>query len=562
MTALRRQAPAVAPSGRSSEWIRQQRDRSEELISAPASDFTAVYYAVYHLRSLLDDYPEAAGRRTVAVLEDLLKREDFASQRQGLFLFRQAALTLVSVMVRAGGPSTDDGDLVCEAQNSIGRVLAETWGHAHRAMAESLGSLPVAVVGPRVEGGWFHDKQDRCLDLGRLLDWHGLTRIGTDRTFGRSRVFRLAGDNRILVLKATRPGENPRGLIDEVLWMCRLAEMAGSFPGRFDIPVPLGLDGHYLFRMTGVDVPGGAPDSVKGHAIAFLAHPDYFAYPVGPGNSGLDGAAFTELMVRNAWLMGKLMAEGVVHTAPIPLFHNRVQTDRRRDGGHYEWFRAGRLDRWLASCDYPNLGVTGLRDFEHFVALSDRNANLYRHIGTHFLSLLLIMGAYFRGKADRRGLDPEGHPVDVRDLFDPDLLAELIEGVFRAYYEGFTGTPFTGPLPLDIPGLVLAMIEEMGVDRHMEEVLRVADQEGMTDVDYRVFLEERGFSGARIKRLPRGAADIIFHSGPHLGGFNRPISLPEMIRAVETFSALCMAGRYRQCRAAGHVHPEEWDPGV
>ena len=559
MTALRRHAAAGALR-RGPEWIRRRRDRSEELISASASDFTAVYYAVYHLRSLLADHPGAAEPRTVGVLEDLLKREDFASQRQGLFLFRQAALTLVSVMVRTGGALDENPDMARRAGRSIERVLAETWGHAHRAMAESLGSLPAAAARPRVDDDRPHGGRRRVLDLDRLLDEHGLKRTGTDRVAGRSRVFRLAGDHRILVLKATRPGENPEGLLNEALWMRRLTGAAGSFPLRFDIPFPLGLDGRYLFRLTGAP---DHPDRSDGHAIVFLAHPDYFSYPVGRDGGGLDDAAFAELVARNAWLLGKLTGRGIVHTAAIPLFHNRVQADRRRDGGQYEWFRAGRLDRWLASCDYPNLGITGLRDLEHLVPASDRETNLYRHIGAHFLSLFLIVGAHFRGKApERRGLDPDGRPVDVRDLFDPALLGDLIGKIFSAYHEGFAGTPFTGPPPVDIPELVLAMIKEMGVDRHMEEVLRAVDQKEMSDAGFRAFLEERGFSDDRIRGLPQGAADIVFHSGPHLGGFNRPISLPELIRAVETFSALCMAGRYRRCRADGRVRPDQWDPGA
>ncbi len=555
----RRRAPSVAPR-RGPEWIRRQRDRSEDLISAPASDFTAVYYAVYHLRSLLTDHPWAAEPRTVSVLEDLLKREDFARQRQGLFLFRQAALTLVSIMVRTGGAVDEGAALARQAERSIEQVLAKTWGHAHRAMAESLGSLPVAVAGPCVEDDWAHGDRGRVLDLDRLLDGHGLKLTGTDRVIGRSRVFRLADDDRILVLKATRPGENPEGLLNEALWMRRLAGAAGFFPLRFDIPFPLDLDGRYLFRLTGFP---GHPARSGGHAIVFLAHPDYFSYPVGRGGGGLDDRAFRELMARNAWLLGKLTGRGIVHTAAIPLFHNRVQADRRRDRGRYEWFRAGRLDRWLASCDYPNLGITGLRDLEHLVPASGRETNLYRHIGSHFLSLLLIVGAHFRGKApERRGLDPDGRPVDARNLFDPALVGDLIREIFGAYHEGFAGTPFTGPSPVDIPELVLAMIEEMGVDRHMEEVLRAVDQEGMSDAGFRAFLEERGFSDDRIRGLPKGAADIVFHSGPHLGSFNRPISLPELIRAVETFSALCMAGRFRRCRADGRVRPDQWDPGA
>jgi hypothetical protein len=266
-------------------------------------------------------------------------------------------------------------------------------------------------------------------------------------------------------------------------------------------------------------------------------------------------------MEQNAWLLGKLTGLGIVHTAPIPLFHNRVQAERRRDGGRYEWFRAGRLDRWLASCDYPNLGPTGIRDFEHFETVSDARTNLYRHIGAHFLSLTLILGAYFRAKAPNlRGLDASGKPVDVRDFFDPALMTDILETVFKAYCDGFAGAPFADSIPLDIPELVQRMIEEMGVDRHLEEVLRTPDQNQMMDSEFRAFLTERGFSDDRINKMPKGATDIVFHSGPHLGGFNRPISLPELIRAVETFSGLCVAWRYQRRRAAGEIGWKDWKP--
>jgi hypothetical protein len=550
-----------AAAARDPEWVRRQRARSEELIAASTSDFTAVYYAVYHLRTLLDAHPRAADKATVSVLEALLKRDDFAGQRQGLFLFRQAALTLVSIMVRNHGEAGGAEALGRQARESLHRVLADVWGHAHRAVAESLGSLPVAVSGPSPEtdthpGG--HTDRTLPLDMDRLLARHGLKIGGPPRAMGRSRIFKLAGDPRILVLKATRPGEAPGSLINEVCWMHRLRRI--RFPVRFDIPLPLNQEGVRLFRLKRLP---GSPGQRCGYGILFLVHPDYFTYPAGAGSEPMAGAEFKDLMERNAWLLGRLTSLGVVHTAPIPLFHNRVQADRRRDGGRYEWFRAGRLDRWLASCDYPNLGMSGLRDFEHLVSISDREENLYRHIGAHFLSLFLVLGAFFRGRAaHRRGTDEAGTPVDARHLFDPALLSDLIETIFTAYYQGFVGTPFTDPIPLNLPELVLAMVEEMGVDRHMEEVLRIPDQEIMSDAEFQGFLKMRGISDDRIGNLTRGAADIVFQSGPHLGEFNRPISLPELIRAVETFSALCMADRYRQCRAAGDLHWRDWEPGA
>ena len=64
------------------------------------------------------------------------------------------------------------------------------------------------------------------------------------------------------------------------------------------------------------------------------------------------------------------------------------------------------------------------------------------------------------------------------------------------------------------------MIEEIGVDRHMEEIFRAADQEEMTDKEFRGFLKNRGYSNEEIDNFQRGEKDIIIHSGPHLGEFN------------------------------------------
>jgi hypothetical protein len=44
--------------------------------------------------------------------------------------------------------------------------------------------------------------------------------------------------------------------------------------------------------------------------------------------------------------------------------------------------------------------------------------------------------------------------------------------------------------------------------------------------------------------LNLGEKDILITSGPHLGDFNRQISLPELIEGVAAMSAVCIAGRF------------------
>jgi len=323
-----------------------------------------------------------------------------------------------------------------------------------------------------------------------------------------------------------------------------------SFPLRFEIPRPIKIDGSIVFRLQNPPpaLAGTTDSGAQCYAIAFSAHKDYFCYPNDHENNGrLGDQDFKEILFRNAWLLGKLTAMGIVHAAPIPLFHNRVQQTRRTDHGMYEWPRGGRLDRWLYSCRYPNFGLTGLRDFEHLVAVRGTGAEIYRHIGTHILSLLLVAGSYFRNKDPvRYGIDDQGQPVDARDLFDKPFFNELIQGVFLNYYSGFVEKTFQGEIPVDPQQFVSRMIDEMGIDRHMEEILRVPDQREMTDHEFKSFLEQRGFTSRKIEQLEKGSRDITLQTGPHLGGFNQRISIPELIEFLSSVSAFCVAGKYKQ----------------
>jgi hypothetical protein len=282
-------------------------------------------------------------------------------------------------------------------------------------------------------------------------------------------------------------------------------------------------------------------------AMAYRAHVDYFIYPNEP--AGLDrrlSAELPEMMHRNAFLLGRLIGYGLVHTAPIPLFHNRMQQTRRDDHGLYDWPLAGRLDRWLESCSYPNIGITGIRDFEHFETVMHAGQSLYWHIGIHMVSLLLVIGSCFRNKEKGLiGCDEQGRPIDARRLFDRLLLKNMVRMAFAGYYHGFVGSAYDDELPFDLDRLANRMIEEMGVDNHMEEILRRYDQLHMSDDCFEAFLLEYGFSSSEVRASRRGQRDIVVHTGPHLGGFNEGISLVELIEAAAASSATFIVGRYR-----------------
>ena len=480
----------------------------------------------------------------IPAVRDLMIESPLAHRRPGLFLFREAAGFLASAMVHGRRRIAD------AAFTALRSVLEKGGGFAHRTAAEALGGLPHGIM-PATDAAAGHAP-------AMPASWRELKKIGgaggagTPVWRGRSLVTAPDGQGRVLVCKWARRGESGRALAREVFWMSRLQFFAGDLPVRFDVPVPVCYRGRRLFRIRPGQRAAGAPPpdiDPSGTAVAFVANAAYFRYPNGPADHDrLPGSAFRRVMAQNAFLLGRLAAAGVLHTAPIPLFHNRVQVHRRRDRGRYEWYRAGRLDRWLASCTHPNFGPTGLRDFEHLAPLEEDGRSLYRCIGTHFLSLLLVLGSYFRGREPgRMGTDPNGTPVDARGLFDPQLMHDTIHDVFTMYCEGLTGHRPGFPLPVDVAQLVFRMIEEMGVDRHMTEILRKADQLQMSGAAFSRFLARRGIDTAG---MTKAAGDIVLQTGPHLGAFNEPISLPELIRAVEAFSGLAVAARFREAADA------------
>lgn len=503
--------------------------------------FTATYLAVCDLHGLIKVRPSIGCAETIAVLEGVLRSTDFVSETQALFLYRQAADALVTIVMDSEGAV-----LASHALATLENLLGQTQGHSHRASAEALGSLPVCVQGPCLSRQSLQGVP--LVDWDELVDKNESLPGACPLLLGRSLVVATGGPDLVLVVKLAQDKQAVQWMYEEAIWMEWLRDGKISFPVRFDIPEPIKVRDSYVYRLD--NLPSEARQAVDAdgecYGMAFVAPRDYFAYPNDhrPGRR-LSPDQFLSVMSRNAWLFGKLASHGIIHSAPIPLFHNRVQRDRRSDGGYYEWQRGGRLDRWLDSCRYPNFGVTGVRDFEHLMSFSGSSRQLCGHIGTELLGLLLTAGSYFRNKDhERMGIDEKGNPVDARDLFDKSLFEEVIHGIFSNYYSAFCGKDLERDPPFGLNYLVSRMIEEMGVDRHMEEILRVVDQEGMSEGIFREFLLSRGCREGDIENLTKGEQDIVIHTGPHLGGFNERISLPELIESVSAMSALCIAGRW------------------
>lgn len=508
-----------------------------ELCDATTDYFTK-YYALHQLHHVATEDPARIDETTIAAIQRLFQNEAFSRQRQSLFFFRQAAEVFTAMLTRS-----DDADIAGLAVGALRQVLGFTSGNGHRAAVEAIGSLPTDVRGPRLN----------CQPIGsvprlrweKLLNRCGLRCHRPPTAIGRSLVSRLGNGDGLLVVKLAKRDDTPAQMMLELEWMRHLNRCRSYLPDSFLIPVPIETPGPDLFRLVSLPVkmPGGIDIQRELTAIAFLAPGSYYHYPNThePASRPAPGR-FRTMMRDNAYLFARLASLGIVHCAPIALFHNRIQVERRRDQGRYEWFRAGRLDRWLSSCDFPNMGASGLRDFEHLQSFHGSSQALYRHIGTHLLSLLLVAGSYFRNKMpQQRGLQSCGKPVDARHLFDRDLFQTVIAEILSAYYEGFVGDlPLSG-FPLDLSRLTLRLVDELGVDRYMDEILRAADQDRMSDDAFRRFLLQRGYP---YRGEPKGAADISIRTGPHLGAFNQSISAPELIEAVGVTAAWCIAGRY------------------
>ena len=503
--------------------------------------FSAKYLAVCHLHGLAGAQPERIGPKTIAGLESLFYNRAVSDQTQAYFLFKEAAGALCSVLA-----CLPHDACARKAHDAIMNMLSRTTGHAQRAAAEALGALPFTITGtgPKQEAR----REPPVISWQAFLAETKVSCEGLPRFMGRSLVVKTTGKDSLLVVKLAGERDKPESLLHEAAWLNHLGRNKDAFPVRFHVPKTVPVRGRFLFRLMDLPVPetGRKKRHGKGFAIAFLAHPDYFSYPnEADRKRQLGSEEFLETILRNAFLFGKLTGLGIIHGAPVPLFHNRAQGARRDDQGLYLWQRAGRLDRWLWSCRYPNFGCSGIRDFEHLETYRGPARKAYLPMGAQLLSLFLVTGSYFRMKDSRRvGFDPGGRPVDVRQLFHKPLLVKIIQGVFHHYYNGFVGKPFNGTVPVNFSNLADRMVDEMGVDRYMEEILRVADQQEMTDNAFVDFLVERRVPMAEAVQMKKGAEDITLYTGPHLGGFNQQISIPELIESVGAMAALCLYGRY------------------
>ncbi len=500
-------------------------------------DFSAAYLAVQYLFLHIKKSLDSIRDQTIEALFSVLRSQCHDSQKQAFFLYKEAADALIHISINITHP------LSLPVLSSLQNILVSSSGKKHRAISEALGSLPLNITGPDIEEKYNTDFTSISYEL--CLAAQGILDINSCRWQGRTLIYQLVCE-KIVCIKFARTKKNVRELLREAEWLSFLNANPPCHQSDFFVPVPFCIENQYILKLN--HVPGFILDNPNIHpdclAIIFVAEKNYFHYANEPCHFKGQREAIKEVYRRNAWLLGRLTSMGIIHTAIIPLFHNRAQQLRRQDHGLYIWEQGGRLDRWLESCRYPNFAESGLRDFEHLTTIK-HTKNLRHFIGEHILGFILVMGSFFRNKApEKKGFDKDGKPLDLKTLFDKTLFIEMFTEVVHHYYHGVTGLILKSLPQFLNESLIDSLIENMGVDRHMDEIFRIQDQMNMNENDFEKFLIARGYERSFVKTIQKGEKDIVLNTGPHLGGFNQSISVPELIEFLFCLSSLCVSDRF------------------
>ena len=294
---------------------------AEDVLNGESYDFMAKYLAVGQLCAMAETNPAVFNLETVSILKSLFTNAIVYRQTQAYFLHREAANTLCRLAVYS-----QNSPVALEARLAVMDLLQTAKGRTHRAVAEALGSLPFTIEGPAIKNG--HRKNIPVVGWRDFLVETGVVVHDTPFFMGRSLVGVTGNGNRVLVVKLAGAQHSSQSLRAETDWLDHMRNGDYSFPVKFHVPQPLKVQNSSLFQLEDLPVPipeNGAlhPDR---NAIAFLAGKDYFLYPnESIPEKRLNPDLFKEVLLRNAFLFGRLSSLGILHTAPIPLFHNRVQ---------------------------------------------------------------------------------------------------------------------------------------------------------------------------------------------------------------------------------------------
>ena len=125
--------------------MKKKRLDAESLSDGPRNDFVTTYMTVANLQFIIKEHPDIISKNTAAALLAVLEGTEHATQKQVFFLYKKAADGL-GEMIQA----TSDRALAETAKNALIHILTIYSGKPCRAAAEALGSVPLAVQGPRL----------------------------------------------------------------------------------------------------------------------------------------------------------------------------------------------------------------------------------------------------------------------------------------------------------------------------------------------------------------------------------------------------------------------------
>ena len=500
--------------------------------------FTAQYLTVRFCAQKLAEQPDLATAEDIETCNQILSDTTHRKQTCAHFLYQEAAMAL-SRFIRHTRPSK----LRTRAWHILDTFTSRAVGSTGLATAQALGSLPLSIDPPA--GPSFCHEPVQSLNVSALVRKAGFRSPRCTRAGRNLLLTDQAVADRVLVLKLAQSHDQAAGLAHEAWWMEYLAHHPDLLPGQH-IPSPLDRPCRVLFDLDCIpDITPLSLASKTPMCLPYIAHAEYFSYALSPDpGCNLSGMQFQRVLAQAALGLGRLSRHGLIHKAPIPLFHNRVQSGRRDDQGLYIWTRGGRLDRWFDSCLYPNFGLSGLRDFEHLEPWSKYPRHLFRDLGAQIMSLILAAGCWFRLQDPQlMGLTAHGDPVDARHLFDRYTFIRHVQIVVTEFSTGFLGAA----LDVDKLGcekVVEPLIEALGVDRHMTEVFRMQDQLGYDFSSFQALVQRKALNAAHAQHCRPGENDITLVTGPHLGEFNSRISVPELITFTASVAGLCIARAY------------------
>lgn len=334
-------------------------------------------------------------------------------------------------------------------------------------------------------------------DMDDLLRTFGLKPVSSPRLIGRTLIYPL-DDGRTLVVKLAQSTDELRDLDYEAAMLAYLGENKELLGVVSELPRPLKASkGRYSFRLKALPL---SPEEIRKQnihpedlAIAYVIPKDipYLTYL---NDKELATEDFCRAALRNIQDLARLARYLIIHQVLIPLYHSF------EDRTPYRIFIStgvGRLERWIKSCEFPNLRASGIADLEHLESLGHISPSEYRDkLGDQLLSWALIISSYFKLK----------HNFEE----EKEVFKVLLRDGFNAYYSILAQGESVLDECIDWDSLANRMIEVMGQDEWKDDGVN-----------------------------------------PDLGPLNGPFPIQELIRAVYLTSTLATWEFFRS-----HLSPE------